>query len=70
MVLEQFTALLPEGTGEWVQCHCLISLEEVIRLAEDHVMAFPGAGEPPALSLSHAFPPPVIPILSVLLVPA
>lgn len=50
MVLE-----LPEGMAEWVQCHCLASLDEVVQLAGDHLVAYPWAGEPilsPSLSIA------------------
>ncbi len=53
VVLEQFVARLPRRTAEWVQCHRPTSLAQAIQLAEDHLAACPGVGEPrPTLSLS------------------
>ncbi len=53
MVLEQFVARLPRRTAEWVQCHRPTSLAQAVQLAEDHMAACPGVGEPrPHLSLS------------------
>ncbi|XP_051952247.1 uncharacterized protein LOC127622253 [Xyrauchen texanus] len=42
---------LPRRTAEWVQCHRPASLEEAVRLAEDHMAPIPKADEP-SLSLS------------------
>ncbi len=57
-VLEQFVARLPRRTAEWVQCHRPTSLAQAIQLAEDHLAACPGVGEPrPTLSLSLSLPP-------------
>ncbi|XP_060786766.1 zinc finger and SCAN domain-containing protein 12-like [Neoarius graeffei] len=58
VALEQFVARLPEGTVEWVQCHCPASLDQAIELAEDHMAAVPMAGQhvsPSPLSLSLPF---------------
>ncbi|XP_051523485.1 uncharacterized protein LOC127423327 [Myxocyprinus asiaticus] len=55
VVLEQFTHRLPKGTAEWVQCHRQASLEEAVRLAEDHMAAIPRAEEP-----SYIFSPPSV----------
>ncbi len=53
VVLEQFVARLPRRTAEWVRCHRPTSLAQAIQLAEDHLAACPGVGEPrPNLSLS------------------
>ncbi len=53
VVQEQFIARLPRGTAEWVQCHRPTSLTQAIQLAEDHLVACPGVGEPlTILSLS------------------
>ncbi len=60
VVLEQFVARLPWRTAEWVQCHRPTSLAQAIQLAEDHLAACPGVGEPRpnlSLSLSPPFPP-------------
>ncbi len=58
VVLEQFVARLPRRTAEWVQCHHPTSLAQAIQLAEDHLAACPGVGEPrPTLSLSLSLPP-------------
>ncbi len=58
VVLEQFVARLPRRTAEWVQCHRPTSLAQAIQLAEDHLAACPGVGEPrPSLSLSLSLPP-------------
>ncbi|XP_051560271.1 zinc finger and SCAN domain-containing protein 21-like [Myxocyprinus asiaticus] len=46
VVLEQLVHRLPRGMAEWVQCHCRASLEEAVRLAEDHMAAYPRAEEP------------------------
>ncbi|XP_048048120.1 zinc finger protein 444-like [Megalobrama amblycephala] len=59
VVLEQFVTRLPRRTAEWVQCHRPTSLESAIQLAEDHMVACPGVGEPlPSASLSPSFPSP------------
>ncbi|XP_067236718.1 uncharacterized protein [Chanodichthys erythropterus] len=53
VVLEQFITRLPKKTAEWVQCHRPTSLDSAIQLAEDHLVACQGGGEPlPAASLS------------------
>ncbi len=66
VVLEQFVARLPRRTAEWVQCHRPTSLAQAIQLAEDHLAACPGVGEPrPTLSLS--LPP--FPLISLSLSP-
>ncbi len=58
VVLEQFVARLPRRTAEWVQCHRPTSLAQAIQLAEDHLSACPGVGEPrPNLSFSLSLPP-------------
>ncbi len=58
VVLEQFVARLPRRTAEWVQCHRPTSLAQAIQLAEDHLAACPGVGEPrPSLSLSLSLSP-------------
>ncbi len=62
VVLEQFVARLPRRTAEWVRCHRPTSLGQAIQLAEDHLAACPGVGEPRpnlslSLSLSSPFPP-------------
>ncbi len=61
VVLEQFIVRLPRRTAGWVQCHRPTSLTQAIQLAEDHMVACPGVGEPrinrylsPSLS---SFPP-------------
>ncbi len=65
VVLEQFVARLPRRTAEWVQCHRPTSLAQAIQLAEDHLSACPGVGEPrPNLSL---FPRPSHLLLSLAL---
>ncbi len=57
-MLEQLVARLPRRTAEWVRCHRPTSLAQAIQLAEDHLAAFPGVGEPrPNLSLSLSLPP-------------
>ncbi len=62
VVLEQFIVRLPRRMAEWVQCHRPASLTQAIQLAEDHMVACPGVGEPrinrslSPLSLS-SFPP-------------
>ncbi len=57
VVLEQFIARLPRRTAEWVQCHRPTSLRQAIQLAEDHLGACPGVGEPLSnLSLSPTLP--------------
>ncbi len=62
VVLEQFVARLPRRTAEWVQCHRPTSLAQAIQLAEDHLAACPGVGEPrPTLSLSLSVPPSLSP---------
>ncbi len=62
VVLEQFVARLPRRTAEWVQCHRPTSLAQAIQLAEDHLAACPGVGEPrPTLSLSLSLPPSLSP---------
>uniref|UniRef100_A0A8C2BR64 Gypsy retrotransposon integrase-like protein 1 n=1 Tax=Cyprinus carpio TaxID=7962 RepID=A0A8C2BR64_CYPCA len=59
VVLEQFIARLPRKTAEWVQCHRPTSLDSAIHLAEDHMVACPGVGEPlPSISLSPSLPSP------------
>ncbi len=59
VVLEQFIARLPRRTAEWVQYHRPTSLTQAIQLAEDHLVACPGVGEPLInLSLSLARPVP------------
>ncbi|XP_048040372.1 uncharacterized protein LOC125264751 [Megalobrama amblycephala] len=53
VVLEQFITRLPKKTAKWVQCHRPTSLDSAIQLAEDHMVACQGVGEPlPAASLS------------------
>ncbi|XP_048042076.1 uncharacterized protein LOC125265726 [Megalobrama amblycephala] len=53
VVLEQFITRLPKKTAEWVQCHRPTSLDSAIQLAEDHMVACQGVGEPlPAASFS------------------
>ncbi|XP_039523524.1 uncharacterized protein LOC120476531 [Pimephales promelas] len=43
-------------TAQWVQCHRPTSLDQAIQLAEDHMVACSGVGEPlPSASLSHSF---------------
>ncbi|XP_058630037.1 zinc finger protein with KRAB and SCAN domains 7-like [Onychostoma macrolepis] len=61
VVLEQFIARLPRGTAEWVQCHRPTSLTQAIQLAEDHLVACPGVGEPLHNLSLH---PPSLPALS------
>ncbi|XP_067272616.1 zinc finger protein 444-like [Pseudorasbora parva] len=56
VVLEQFITRLPRKTAEWVQCHRPTSLETAINLAEDHLVACPGVGEPPLTSPSLSPP--------------
>ncbi|XP_048032925.1 neurotrophin receptor-interacting factor 1-like [Megalobrama amblycephala] len=57
VVLEQFITRLPKRTAEWVQCHRPTSLDSAIHLAEDHMVACPGVGEPlPSASLSPSLP--------------
>ncbi|XP_051724240.1 uncharacterized protein LOC127498671 isoform X1 [Ctenopharyngodon idella] len=57
VVLEQFITRLPRRTAEWVQCHRPTSLDSAIHLAEDHMVACPGVGEPlPSVSLSPSSP--------------
>lgn len=61
VVLEQFIIRLLEGVVTWVQYHRLVSVEEVVRLVEDHLVMFPEVGAPflplclltPPLSLYH-----------------
>ncbi|XP_067228717.1 neurotrophin receptor-interacting factor homolog [Chanodichthys erythropterus] len=56
VVLEQFITRLPKKTAEWVQCHRPTSLDSAIELAEDHMVACQGVGEPlPSASLSPSF---------------
>ncbi|XP_051509646.1 uncharacterized protein LOC127415117 [Myxocyprinus asiaticus] len=55
VVLEQFIVRLPKGMAEWVQCHRPASLEEAIRLAEDHMAAIPRTEDP-----SYLFSPPSV----------
>ncbi|XP_039513052.1 uncharacterized protein LOC120468602 [Pimephales promelas] len=56
VVLEQFITRLPKKTAQWVQCHRPTSLDQAIQLAEDHMVACSGVGEPlPSASLSHSF---------------
>ncbi len=63
VVLEQFIARLPRRTAEWVRCHRPTSLAQAIQLAEDHLAACPGVGEPrPNLSL---YLPPSLPAPSL-----
>ncbi|XP_018958985.2 neurotrophin receptor-interacting factor homolog [Cyprinus carpio] len=53
VVLEQFIARLPRGNSRWVRCHRPTSLTQAVQLAEDHLVACPGGGEPlSSLSLS------------------
>ncbi|XP_067296535.1 uncharacterized protein [Pseudorasbora parva] len=64
VALEQFVAMLPRRTAQWVQCHRPASLDQAIQLAEDEMVACRGVGEtlPSAslsLSLSLLFPPPL-----------
>ncbi len=59
VVLEQFIAWLPWTKAEWVQCHHPTSLTQALQLAEDHLVACPGVGEPLInLSLSNPSPSP------------
>ncbi len=61
VVLEQFITRLPRRKAEWVRCHRPTSLGQAIQLAEDHLAACPGVGEPrPNLSLSLSSPFPSI----------
>ncbi|XP_051989667.1 zinc finger protein 445-like [Xyrauchen texanus] len=67
VVLEQFVQRLPRKTAEWVQCHRPASLEEAVRLAEDHMAAIPRADEPslsvsPSPVSSPVFFPPLFPL--------
>ncbi len=64
VVLEQFIARLPRRTAEWVQCHRPTSLMQAIQLAEDHMVACPGVGEP-LTNLSLSLSPPSLPSLSL-----
>ncbi len=65
VVLEQFIVRLPRRTAEWVQCHRPTSLTQAIQLAEDHMVACPGVGEPRInRSLSPSLSPPSLPSLS------
>ncbi len=65
VVLEQFIVRLPRRTAEWVQCHRPTSLTQAIQLAEDHMVACPGVGEPRFnSSLSPSLSPPSLPSLS------
>ncbi len=65
VVLEQFIVRLPRRTAEWVQCHRPTSLTQAIQLAEDHMVACPGVGEPRSnRSLSPSLSPPSLPSLS------
>ncbi|XP_048015968.1 uncharacterized protein LOC125248293 [Megalobrama amblycephala] len=62
VVLEQFITWLPKKIAEWVQCHRPTSLDSAIQLAEDHMVACQGVGDPlPSTSLS---PPLFSPALS------
>ncbi len=63
VVLGQFIARLPRRTAEWVQCHRPTSLTQAIQLAEDHMVACPGVGEP-LTNLSLSLSPPSLPSLS------
>ncbi len=63
VVLEQFIGRLPRRTAEWVQCHRPTSLTQAIQLAEDHMVACPGVGEP-LTNLSLSLSPPSLPSLS------
>ncbi len=67
VVLEQFVARLPRRTAEWVRYHRPTSLAQAIQLAEDHLAACPGVGEPrPNLSLSLSLSlPPSLPVPSL-----
>ncbi len=68
VVLEQFVARLPNRTAEWVQCHRPTSLAQAIQLAEDHLAACPGVGEPLTnLSLSPPSLPSPLPLFSLFL---
>ncbi|XP_067301231.1 uncharacterized protein [Pseudorasbora parva] len=66
VVLEQFIARLPKKTAEWVQCHRPTSLTTAINLAEDHLVACPGVGEPrltsPSFSPPSVSPSPPVPL--------
>lgn len=42
-VLEQFFSQLLQGTAEWVQYHCPVSLDEEIQWAELHLTVNAGA---------------------------
>ncbi|XP_056598991.1 uncharacterized protein LOC130417451 [Triplophysa dalaica] len=44
VTLEQFVARLPRKTSQWVQCHRPTMLAQAIQLAEDQLVACPGAG--------------------------
>ncbi|XP_051521444.1 uncharacterized protein LOC127422083 isoform X6 [Myxocyprinus asiaticus] len=58
VVLEQLIHRLPRGTAEWVHCHHPASLEEAVRLAEDHLAAYQRVVEPShSLSPSPMFSP-------------
>ncbi len=63
VVLEQFIARLPRRTAEWVQYHRPTSLTQAIQLAEYHLVACPGVGEP-LINLSLAPSPPSFPSLA------
>lgn len=52
MVLEQFVTLLPERMAEWVQYCRQMLLDEAVQLAEDHLVAYLGAGKTFILLLS------------------
>ncbi len=60
VVLEQFIVRLPRRTAEWVQCHHPTSLTQAIQLAEDHMVACPGVGEP-LTNRSLSLSPPSLP---------
>ncbi len=65
VVLEQFIALLPKKTTQWVQCHCPASLDLAIQLAEDQMVACHGVGETlPSVSLSLSPPLLCLPLSS------
>ncbi|KAI7813943.1 uncharacterized protein LOC130559172 [Triplophysa rosa] len=57
VVLEQFVGRLPTETAQWVQCHRPASLSQAVQLAEDHMAACRGVGEPQNSPLSF-FPVP------------
>ncbi|XP_056622871.1 uncharacterized protein LOC130435997 [Triplophysa dalaica] len=66
VTLEQFVVRLPKKTSQWVQCHRPTVLAQAIQLAEDQLVACPGAGIGlPSLSLS----PSIVPSPSVRPVP-